>query len=342
MKNILRQCYIASLIILMFSCSSDEQDVYEVSNSRLPSMTAHFKTSNASDGGWEILLFITNHSDKEITIPDNDPAGNLMNFHWYDEKGSWSCSGNSLTAPVKIPAGNTAELQLIGKNNPIPFLGPSDKYTVKAIYFGLGIADDSSIALVGQDSITGRPDIEYGCRMMEVEVSIPKDDVADNAGLFARPYAGSFTYPVEERDQEKRERLYERMSMIVFNNYSNIQHSDLSNKDKEYWAKKGASLAFYYWVTTRKGGIRRSEEVECGIEAFYEAAVNYKRTSGFDDPLGRRELIDRGVTNMQVNVVGFDMTDKEYDQCVIEFQGYLEEVLKRLKDRSGDNPDAEK
>jgi len=334
MKDLLLRCCITSLTLLMISCTPEKQDAHEESYSRFPSMTAHLKNSNASDEGWEIVLSITNHSSKVITIPDHDPAGNLMNFHWYHEDGSWNSTGGDLTAPIKILSGKTTEYQLTSNDN--PFLISGSKYTVKVVYFGLGIADDSSMALVGQNYRTGRPDIGYGCRMMEVEVSIPKDNEADIASPFARPYAGSFAYPVEDSEQKKRENLYDRMSTIVFNYYSDIQHSDLSNKDKEYWAKKGASLAFCYWVTTHKGGIRSSEEVELGIVVFYETAVNFERTSGFDDPLGRKEL------NAQVQVVGFDMSDEEYDQCVIEFHGFLKEGLKRFKDVNLDDLDAEK
>ena len=132
------------------------------------------------------------------------------------------------------------------------------------------------------------------------------------------------------RDQQMREKLYDRMAANAFFVYYNIQHSDLPEKDREYWIHQGAGVAFYYWVTTRKGGVRRSKEVDSGIALFYEAAVESKLIAGFSDPLYRMTADEPE----RIGVPGLPkITQVQYKEYVGEFLTFLNEVLKERQVR---------
>ena len=134
-----------------------------------------------------------------------------------------------------------------------------------------------------------------------------------------------YANPDVDSNQQKREELYERMSMNVFFTHFNIQRSTLPNEDKKIWMQESANIAFYYWVTTRKGGIKVSEKVDGAIALIYERAVSSKMIEGFSDPIQRKKL--DGLA--EVNVVGIPkMSDKLYRDYVEEFQVFLKHVLK--------------
>jgi len=93
---------------------------------------------------------------------------------------------------------------------------------------------------------------------------------------------------------------------------------------------KGAGDAFYYWMTTRKGGIRRSKEVDSAIAFFYESAVKSKIIDGFSDPLYRMKVDEPE----RIFVPGFPkMTQAQYKEYVEEFQVFLKDLLKERQMR---------
>lgn len=139
--------------------------------------------------------------------------------------------------------------------------------------------------------------------------------------------------PSNERQQRDLETLYERMAARLFAEFYEIRHSDLPKEEKQKWVHSGANAAFQYWLTTRKGGIRKSSKVEAAIAFFYEDALESKMTTGFSDPMYRMDLDEPE----NIGVPGFSkMTQIQYKEYVGEFQAFLNEVLKKRRARQDD------
>ena len=140
----------------------------------------------------------------------------------------------------------------------------------------------------------------------------------------------AFAEPTTERYQRDREKLYDRMAARLFAEYVDIQHSDLPKKEQQKWIHLGANAAFQYWITTRKGGIRESKEVDSAIAYFYENALESKMTADFSDPLYRMDLDEAE----NIGVSGFPkITQAQYKEYVGEFQVFLNGVLKERRSR---------
>ena len=143
----------------------------------------------------------------------------------------------------------------------------------------------------------------------------------------------AYADPISERNQKTRDNLYDRMSANFFVALFEIKNSDLPKKEQEKLTHLGANSAFQYWMTTRKGGVRISNNVDRAIAFFYEDALKSKMTAGFSDPLYRLGTEETD----NIGVPGFSkMTQIQYKEYVGEFQTFLNEVLKKRLARQDD------
>lgn len=118
--------------------------------------------------------------------------------------------------------------------------------------------------------------------------------------------------------------FYEKLSATTFVTIACIGDTTIPKEEMSSFYRDGASLAFSYWIHTRKGSVPPSEKVDAAIAMLYEKTLDKEMSFIFEDPLSRSKFSDPE----RVGVSGFEtMSTIQYKEYIKEFKGFLDEVL---------------